>query len=491
MAEPIPCLIRTLAPLHLGADEVFEPLGFVIDENAHPPCLVAFEPWSFLARLPERDRRQFMDLCRQGTVASLLEIYRFYHERRRQAQGRAVPVCPGLVGHYQNVMKARDGDRDLQKTISQFTIHRTAFLAHDQRPYIPGSAIKGALRTAYLNALAASKSHVKSNPHDKGAAGRLERELLEGSFANDPFRLVKVSDFLPVGDIRTRIVYAVYEKKDRSVAREIYQILEVIDPGAMFLGRINVEALTPEERRLAGIGAPLAKETLWETARHFYSRERLREEKDLAAMKIPLSPLGIAGDAAPLRLGRHSGSECVTIDGHRHIRISRPGVKPPRFGPSPTTLWFAADYYLKRDLPKAHLRPMGWAALGELSPAELDDLQAREEAWQGQVRAATPVVAVSQPASAADEKHTAPPPPVQAPPEREVWEGATLTWEGGRQQLNAAWQGKRAFCRGLELAPPELQAALTAKKKSKGVTAKVTVEALGTAWRIVAVEKIS
>lgn len=410
MSKPIHCLITTQAPVHLGADEVYEPLGFVIDEENHR--LVAFEPGSFLAKLPERDRQEFARLCQKGTVASLLEIYRFLRERRRLAQGRIVEVCSGLVGHYREVLAL--SPRDFSRQLNRFTINRTAFLAHDQRPYIPGSAVKGALRTAYLNALAQQKGHVKSNPKEKGAAAKLERNLLEGgSFHTDPFRLLKVSDFRPVGEVRTRISYAVNEKKKPSQfeARGPYQILEVIEPGSKFTGTITLETLPEDLKKKAGIKFFLEKNGLWTSANDFYRKEKEREAQEMFELGLQVAPLEVAAEGFPLRLGRHSGAECVTIGGHRNIKIMQAKGRPPKFLDHATTLWLAADYH-QRDKPQSrNLHPMGWAALGELTQEELRELSAREETWRQQAAAS------SLPESGQVLEKAPSPPQPEAPPE--------------------------------------------------------------------------
>ena len=391
MPEPIPCLIRTLAPVHLGADEVYEPLSFVIDDQKS--CLVAFEPGDFMNLLPEPDRRRFLEICRRGTVDSILDIYRFYPQHRSQARGRAVAVCPGLVEHYREVIQARGDARRLKTTLNQFTIHRTAFLAQDQRPYIPGSAVKGALRTAYLNARARIiKTDTPTKTTKSGKVvfdpATLEKRLLEyDQIPKDPFRLLKVSDFLPVGEVQTRIVYAVNEKKKISKfqARGPYQILEVIEPGAAFLGTIAVVDLPPELRRLAKITHFFTLEELFQAAQTFYRHEKEQEEAHLFDLGLTAAPLPAGNGRTPLRLGRHSGAECVTIAGHRHIKIMQARGEESKELPHATTLWLAADFHQREHRQKANLRPMGWAALRELTPEARQELADREAAFRQRV----------------------------------------------------------------------------------------------------------
>jgi len=487
MRKPIPCLIRTLAPVHLGADEVYEPLSFVIDDQKS--CLMAFEPGDFLNLLPEPDRRRFLELCRRGTVESILEIYRFYHQHRGLARGRAVAVCPGLVQHYREVINLKTRGQELRKVINQFTIHRTAYLPHDHRPYIPGSAVKGALRTAYLNALA----QIRKMDTPKDQKGRWDPRALEHRLLNyqkipeDPFRLLKVSDFLPVGEIRTRILYAVNEKKKPPAqfpeARGPYQILEVIEPGAEFLGTIALEDFPPELRRLATIKHFFTLDELRQAARNFYGHEKKQEDGHLFELGLSAAPLPAGNGQAPLRLGRHSGAECVTIAGHRHIKIMQARGECPKELPQATTLWLAADFQQRDKRREARLRPCGWVALGELESAEAAALKERDAAWRREAGPKPELQTRSpRPAAAAP----AAPKPVQAPPAREVWEAARLTWNPGKQEVEAAWQGRKATGKGKELIPEELRERLINKRKA--VTARVSVEPVGLAFRVVKIE---
>ena len=111
------------------------------------------------------------------------------------------------------------------------------------------------MRTAYLSKLAKDKG-IKGR---KEKANGLEKELMEGSFDTDPFRMVKPSDFLPVGDVKTKIVYAVNKKKKISTvgAREgrdnIPQILEVIQEESIFEGTIHIQ----RSEVTAGIKKPI------------------------------------------------------------------------------------------------------------------------------------------------------------------------------------------------------------------------------------------
>src|SRR3989339_422674 len=225
--------IRILSPVHIGCDEVYDPTGFVVNENA--ATLTAFEPLDFFRSLGVQDKKRYADTCRMGTIESILELYKFM--KGKQFRGHTVGMCDGLVAQYQKTLGISVRDRKkIQQELNNFSISRTSFSPTTQKPFIPGSAIKGALRTAYLNHVAKDK-RVPYDRKDRKAGDILEKGLLDyQKLENDPFRLLKVSDFHPVGPFRTKIVFAVNEKKIPSEfsARGPYQILEIIEPGAIF-----------------------------------------------------------------------------------------------------------------------------------------------------------------------------------------------------------------------------------------------------------------
>lgn len=480
--------LRTLSPLHVGCDEVYEPMAFVVDEEAG--FLTGFDAFDFIRSLDGKDRNAFLEICRKGTIASILEVYKFMCGRR--CAGSSVPVCGGFIEQYRRTLDLPVHDsRRIQQELGNFVIARTAFNPTDNRPYIPGSAIKGALRTAYLNTCAATKK--PRTPGGRYANKELESKLLDSrSFETDPFRMLKVSDFEPVGEVRTRIVFAINRKKQPSKfeARGLYQILEVIEPGSLFTGSISVAR--PE--RGAGIREPLTGDAVFRSARSFYFKEMGRENGELSAIGAESVSPGKEDDAFPLRLGRHSGAECVTIDGHRSIRIKQAGEQDYKTEDHATTLWLASDF-VKPDT-NAGLRPFGWAKSQVLSKEMWAECEQTERDYALARKAA---------AEKADEirsrgRHPLPPAKEAGGEEsdpgkgtkqvvREVWKGATLDWNPGNQMLTAQSGKKKAFCKGRDLVPETLQISLTKKKKKGPVTANVTVEPIGNAFGIVKVEE--
>ncbi|HBL22948.1 MAG TPA: type III-A CRISPR-associated RAMP protein Csm5, partial [Deltaproteobacteria bacterium] len=336
MIEEKRFFIKTLAPVHIGCDEVYEPTGFVIDEDRG--VLHAFDPLDFLRGLSGPERQQLSFICRKGTVESILELYKFM--RGKRFEGRHVAVCRGFVGHYRQTLSMRINDlKKMQQELNRFFISRTAFNPTTQQPFIPGSSIKGALRTAYLN----GRQRVKPLPPAKDAT-QLEKNLLDGgAFETDPFRLLKVSDFHPVGPCQTKVIYAVNEKKQKDAkyrAGGPYQILEVIEPSAIFVGTIQV--LPPLSNSI--IKTPLTEPAVLESTASFYGKEKRREDEELMAAGLPPLHGEHIEDGIPLRIGRHCGAESLTIEGHRRIRIMQGRDKQATVSTrGATTFWLAAE----------------------------------------------------------------------------------------------------------------------------------------------------
>ena len=376
MSETFRFVIQTICPVHIGCDEVYDPLSFYVDGSKQE--VVCFSPLDLIRYLSEEKLKALSRICQKGTMASLLEVYKFMSHVT--AEGRRIKASPGFVEHYNETLRIpADKDKKIRQGLNQFIIWRTAFLVEDDRPYIPGSAIKGCLRTAYLNAIARQKKLKRFKAKE---AKELEKALLDGGqFSTDPFRCVKVSDFRPIGEVRTRIAYAVNEKKSASRfrARGPSQIVEIIEPGSFFEGSLTIEEPHPK----AGIKNPISMDALLDSLRGFYGKEKEREQKELKAIGVPETNFFQGALGAPMRLGRHSGAECVTIEGHRSIKIMGKRGEKPRWERAATTLWLVSPS--PRPNGKLGLLPFGWVSFIGPDPEILPQLEQEERQWRKQL----------------------------------------------------------------------------------------------------------
>ena len=136
MSEMFRFVIRTLSPVHIGCDEVYDPLSFSLHEKEQE--ISTFSPFELVLSLDPGRLEEFKGLCQKGTVASLLEIYKFMG--RQKPEGRRIKVAPGFVEHYRKTLSIpTNNEKMIRQELNRFTIWRTAFLPEDGRPYIPGS----------------------------------------------------------------------------------------------------------------------------------------------------------------------------------------------------------------------------------------------------------------------------------------------------------------------------------------------------------------
>lgn len=368
--------IRT--PVHIGCDEVYEPTGFVVNEQQKE--LIAFEPEDFLGRLESSDLETFSRICIKGTLPSLVEIYKFMRLKKEHAEGWRVGLSDEFIDHYNKTLALKPNE--VAQALNKFQISRTAFQSIDNVPYIPGSALKGALRTAILN----SRNKGNTVPPFRRSS-EMEAALLGGTFATDPFRLVKVSDFVALNTVRQRIVYAVNRKKKPSEkeARGPYQMMEVVEPDAEFFGSITIT----QAGRNSGVAKPLTLPELHQALGKFYGAELKQEWNDHKQMSCSVHTLNDMpqGDI-PVRLGRHSGAECLTIEGRRVIKIMLGPGTSPKYLDHATTLWFASP----TSNPSSHteLQPFGWAGLtlleGVVALEHKEHLRQNYNTWIGSHR---------------------------------------------------------------------------------------------------------
>ncbi|OPY64957.1 MAG: RAMP superfamily protein [Syntrophorhabdaceae bacterium PtaU1.Bin034] len=467
MQKPYRIRLHILSPVHIGCDDAYEPTGFVI--NTGKKQLIQFDPWDFLTSLSSENRDIFTRIC---SGDQLFPILKFIKQRfKPDIKGREIDISHGLATHYEKAM-AGNTQVSNREVINQFTINRTVYNEVSQLPYISGSSLKGAMRTAYLNMRARmNKPDVEKSPKK---AKLLEDRLAQGSFDTDPFRMVKISDLAPVADsIKTKVMYAVNARKDGSGARGPFQILETITQGT-FDGILNITI--PE--KVSGIKTPITLDTLLRAVKDFYLKELERERiilKDSGFQGINVYP-PTRNSLFPLRLGRHSGAEAVTVEGYRCIKIMQGKGKPSRYMDQPTTVWLASETAW---LQKSNsLSPFGWAAI------QVEPLDASQSFWP-HIKLQEKVVPSSLVSS---NKIDLPPAPIK-PPDLMPWPGATVRWNPGNKKLLASWQDNKAEVTigdDRSVVAEGLHKKLFIKKEP--VKANVTVQPVGNGFAIVMVD---
>lgn len=393
-------VLTPLSPVHMGTGRDYEPTDYVIDGET----LYALNSAEMGKALLPAERKR-LEAVTNGppSVAMLRSVQGLFFEARERLSARAadaMPVAPGLAALYQaRVGQTAQKESTGREIINRMAIERCAREGGGGDAIIPGSGLKGAIRTALLNALNDGTGR-RSDAMGRDAHRQLEQDLLgyqAGRFEQDPLRLLNVTDACPVdrGAPHTEIRFAVNRhKRARKAAadrtgpepRGAYQLLETLMPMRLraFEATLATQDVPPEaavrEDWVPRADRRFPASEIAQACHSFYGRlfeaelEQLRSRgflsSDWAAaqarlLEVVQSRLD-SGRAFLLRVGRHSGAESVTIEGARSIKIMAGKGKEPRHLSEATTWWLAAgDHDDQR-----HLVPFGWVLAEMRRPGE-------------------------------------------------------------------------------------------------------------------------
>lgn len=377
--QTTPLALTPLTPIHIGCGEDFEPTNYVIDEGV----LFHFDP----ARVPlaDKDRNALMTAVGKRGDEAIRELQRFFHARKDMYAAAAhcvVGVAAGVVEQYATrIGNVAQHERGGRRVTNQLEIERTAHHPYDGSPVIPGSSIKGAIRTAWLDQLNGGRPKL---PEDRGAQD-VEKRLLHShaGFHADPFRLIRIGD--AAGEVvQSKVVFSTNHKKrlvhDRDgrvvLARGPSTRREVIEAGQLRavgteLSVLGLPGVRPSERVPGEADRIPDFRTLARACNRYYLKrlDDLLELLDTRRFAAPgwlehtrnlvshLSPRLKTGDLMLMRIGRHSGAESVTLDGVRSIKIMTGRGRPPEWSPEGAkTVWLAAE----REDDRSGLLPFGW-----------------------------------------------------------------------------------------------------------------------------------
>ncbi|MBF0145668.1 MAG: type III-A CRISPR-associated RAMP protein Csm5 [Magnetococcales bacterium] len=365
-----PLIISTLGPVHIGCGEDYEPTGYVMEDQV----LHVFDPVEAL-RDNTRAREELSRLCDRPGAEVIQKVQEFFFRRREEL----IPFsthCVTANEHFQKFYDERVMPERNKGKNNQLQIERTAHVATEHRPILPGSSLKGAIRTALLNQEHGGKKLVNPRDAEKkkdwkklAPLDQTLKHCLPQDFALDPMRLIRVSDANSTtewsgNDLR----FAVNMKISGGTGKGPYQMLECLPPMEVEIFSGEMSFLDPGSAG-DGSGLPAKRWKFEEVVRQcngFYEK-RLRQELTALQAFVPESWSKIvhhslergglrrmfdANRAFLLRVGRHCGAESVTLDGVRHI--FQPQSK--KWIDQPETVWLAA-----RDKAQmTGLLPFGW-----------------------------------------------------------------------------------------------------------------------------------
>ena len=187
--------IEVLTGIHIGTGEEITPFDYYMDRESDGAArMVRFRLEDIVAHLSPKGRAQFSQIIDGGNLpqihqeikkhATKLPQYLAKKGSRKSIARYTALVSGAIYGSYQD---------NLDHTRNQLIIQTTIRNAATQRPMIPGSSLKGALRTAWLSRCAARSGVFESS--DRWNDRYLEQEILGYKDAkSDPFRALSIAD---------------------------------------------------------------------------------------------------------------------------------------------------------------------------------------------------------------------------------------------------------------------------------------------------------
>lgn len=471
--ESVTLHITPLSPVHVGIGEDYEPTNYVMEEEA----LFAFDSDVANRVLTERQRKDLLEMVSKPTRRAedmIKQVQDFFYNNRKPlaaASSHFLPVSAGVFDLYQKrVGQSANRESGGKSVVNKLEIQRTFFNPYSQQPIIPGSSIKGAIRTALLDEVndgqGLSEAVYRLKPTQRNQA--LQKELFKGSFATDPMRLISLGDanYQTPTLFGSEIRFAVDRKKKEVVkdgkivqsqaeAQNLYQLLECLPAlrYRSFAGTLSVQDL----QGMTGKGTPV-KELRWTVqgiaaaCSYFYHKRFVTEMKVLRERRY-LHPdweklaeaitSGViyqkmkAGEAFLLRVGRHSGAESVTLEGVRSIKILQGKGQQPKYESEAKTVWLAAN----TEKDRSGMLPFGWV-LVELDDTPDAELQALLKPWQDKdQQRQEKLQQVSGKHNAALQAQQA---VIVAEAEPELWAGARIKFNRANNTLTVEKNGKIA-----------------------------------------------
>lgn len=465
--EQTPLHITPLSPVHIGADDDYAPTNYVMLEQA----LFAFDSHALSQLFSTKQRHDLLEIVSKPARRPedmLKQIQAFFYNQREALAAIAhhsLPVSQGVYTLYQErIGQTANRESGGKSVINQLAIERSLFNPYTQQPFLAGSSLKGAIRTALLDQLnnhAPLQSVIDPHTHKprKETHQALQERLFQGKFATDPMRLITLSDAryqlddLYASDIR----FAVNRRKkavlqdgelvpSRAEAGQLYQLLECLAPlrYRSFKSDLTLQKLPLQEME----GTPV-KALRWNLAtiaaacNNFYY-PRFKTELALLQAQHYVSPSWAktleqvfsgsvfkqmqAGKAFLVRVGRHSGAEAMTLNAIRQIKIQQGKNKPANIETEAKTIWLAAhEHTAHRDL-----LPFGWL-LVELDDQPNTDLPALCQPWLAHAQQQqNQLLTLKQKYLAALQTANAP----------ELWQGARIKYNRANGALTLEKKGK-------------------------------------------------
>jgi CRISPR-associated protein Csm5 len=315
--------LTPLTPLHIAAGDTIEPFEYVIYEGR----LYKFDTEAFLLALTPDEQNRFVDLA--GT--NLIEARKFLSERGdlvKQIAEYSVPVSTTAAAYYEQRLSNPQSDLSIG-----------VFIRTNHRAYIPGSSLKGALRTALLY-------QRTPKPIYGNDARKIEAKFFHyENPGDDPFKYFKISDSNVRDGMTQLMAVNVNTKRADGWSKGEIPLLREVTWGALMnhakarevtvTFSVLVDEIVARYARRTEAAKEFGREKILAACRAFYG-EHLKQEaafhQEDESSSVFYQALQdwekqLPKDTCLVRLGWGSGFDAVTV---RYARKDAKDISTPR-----------------------------------------------------------------------------------------------------------------------------------------------------------------
>lgn len=313
---------EVLSPVHIGDGSEIEPLEYVIIDRFYK---ISLEAW--IDSMPDDKRSELKEILKKPMSRDTLVAVRHFIKDNMDLD-KSVEWAADVSDEVRDRYNKRLNSPENQLLMSPFI--RTL-----NRPFIPGSSIKGALRTAYLSSLKDRLESLKDKRDHQIVEGQILGALTykddkpRFDMTKDPFRAIKIRDvFLPEGSTFFAVI-ANHRKKGNIIEQTAIQILSEVTYATLlskpltFEVELNIDRkiLERPDSQIPDIHRDLDVDKLLGVCNDFYVRA-LKEEREKFLGGIRGSELiaqtydrilELAKGGFLLRLGFGSGLISMTV----------------------------------------------------------------------------------------------------------------------------------------------------------------------------------
>jgi CRISPR-associated protein Csm5 len=318
--------LQILSPVHIGTGYQIPPYEYVVDKKNHR--FYRIDLYKFLSSMDATQRAVFERAVNQSNPT----FARKFIAENVDVEKYSLYRCTTNDDFEKRYNEKMDDIRN------QLLVDEIPRQQNDQRPYLPGSGIKGAIRTAVVSQYAAEKNFTRvGNPR------YFEKDLFGYKDAKqDPFRCVKITD-APLKD-KLKVFVSGAENfnpnKEGSESIQMFceQIYSLLDDEPEVYAEAEVafddelpskSYIDRKEGRQKAVTMAIDSKKVIKDCKDFY-KPKIVEEYDKfykngpdAEYIQPLLEVKFADNEFPIRVGHFSHCECVTVDKLRMPRTRK------------------------------------------------------------------------------------------------------------------------------------------------------------------------